>query len=133
MSFKDFLLEPENRKYQKYEDNKEVESVYNFMKRPEIIDKMILSTENNRPALEGIIIDIENNFPKSPEFDIENDYTLRKALGSMIKNIISEFGYEVDRQKEISKGSYIKSATYYKYNKDKVKKRLVKVITIEEV
>ena len=133
MNYKDFFQEPENRKYIKYENNSEVESVFNFMCKPESIDKMQMSCGQNRPALEGIIEDIELNFPISSNFDIEKDYTLRKALGSMIKYILSDFGYEVNIQKDISKGSYIKSATHYTFNQAKAKKKLVRVITIENI
>lgn len=73
------------------------------------------------------------NFPISANFDIDKDYTLRKALGSMIKYILSDFGYEVNIQKDISKGSYIKSATHYTFNQTKAKKKLVRVITIENI
>ncbi|WP_041225783.1 hypothetical protein [Dehalobacter sp. CF] len=133
MSYKDFFQEPENRKYIKYENVSEVEDVFNFMCKPESIDKMIMSCGQNRPALEGIIEDIELNFPISTNFDIDKDYTLRKALGSMIKYIISDFGYEVNIQKDISKGSHIKSATHYNFNQAKAKKKLVRVITIENI
>jgi len=133
VSYKDFFQEPENRKYIKYENIKEVENVYNFMCKPERIDKMIMASNQNRPALEGIIEDIELAFPRVPNFDIQNDYFLRKALGSMVKHIISDFGYEINIQKDISKGSYIKSATHYKFDESKAKKRLVRTLTIENI
>lgn len=133
MNYQDFFKEPENRKYVKFENNREVENVFNFMTKPEIIDKMIMASEQKRPALEGIIQDIEAIFPLSPDFNLKEDYTLRKALGSMVKYIISDFGYEVNIQKDISKGTYIKSATHYSFNQLKAKKRLVRNITIENI
>ena len=133
MKYEDFFNETENKKYVKYQDNSVVESVFKFVAEPESIDKMILSTNQNRPALEGIIEDIEAKFPNSLNFDLDNDYTLRKCLGSIVKYIISEFGYEVNTQKNISKGSYVKSATHYTFNPEKATKRIVKTISIENI
>ena len=82
---------------------------------------MISASKNDRPALEGVIEDIEKNFPVGVDFDIKGDYFLRNALGSIVKYIISDFGYEVDMQKDIHKGSYIKSATSYKLNTAKIR------------
>ena len=133
MSYKDFFKEPENKKYIRYETNPIVKDAFEYMSLPENIDKMIIATNNNRPALEGIIEEVEKKFPNSLDFDLENDYTLRKALGSMVKYILSDFGYEVNIQKNISKGSYIKSATNYVYNAEKATKKIVKKVYIEEI
>ena len=71
-----------------------------------------------------VIEDIEKNFPVGVDFDIKGDYFLRNALGSIVKYIISDFGYEVYIQREINKGTHIKSATVYKFNPKKVRKSL---------
>ena len=67
------------------------------------------------------------------EVYIEKDYFLRKALGSIVKHIISDFGCEVNVQKNISKGSYIKSATHYNFDQSKATKRLVRKLAIENI
>ena len=121
MMFEDFFLEKENRKYIKYENSSELKKVFQFLCKQDSISKMISSCKNNRPALEGVIEDIEKNFPVGADFDIKNDYFLRNTLGSIVKYIISDFGYEVDMQKDIHKGSYIKSATSYKLNTAKIR------------
>lgn len=133
MNYNDFFQEPENKKYNRYESNSIVEAVFNYMAEPESIDKMIQASEQNRPALEGIIEDIELKFSSSVSFDLEKDYTLRKALGSMVKYILADFGYQVNIQKNISKGSFIKSATHYKLDPQKAKKRLVRKIFVENI
>lgn len=133
MRYEDFFDEVENKKYIKYKDNTVVKAVFQFIDEPESIEKMILSTEQNRPALEGVIEDIEAKFPASLNFDLANDYTLRKALGSMVKYIISDFGYEVNTQKNISRGNHMKSATHYKFNSSKATKRIVKKVAIEDI
>lgn len=133
MKYEEFFNKIENKKYGKYKDNMTVKSVFEFISKPENIDKMIISTNQNRPALEGIIEDIEIMFPNDSNFNIETDYTLRKALGSIVKYVLLDFGYEVSCQKNISKGNYIKSATQYIYNPEKAIKRLVKTISIEEI
>ena len=124
MLYKEFFLEKENRKYIKYENSSELKRVFQFLCKKDSIAKMISSCNNDRPALEGVIEDIEKNFPVGPDFDIKDDYFLRNALGSIVKYIISDFGYEVYIQREINKGTHIKSATVYKLNQEKVRKSL---------
>ena len=121
MGYKEFFLEKENRKYIKYENSSQIEEVFKFLCKKDSIAKMISASKNDRPALEGVIEDVEKNFPVGPDFDIKDDYFLRNALGSIVKYIISDFGYEVDMQKDIHKGSYIKSATSYKLNTAKIR------------
>ena len=121
MGYKEFFLEKENRKYIKYENSSQIEEVFKFLCKKDSIAKMISASKNDRPALEGVIEDIEKNFPVGVDFDIKGDYFLRNALGSIVKYIISDFGYEVDMQKDIHKGSYIKSATSYKLNTAKIR------------
>ena len=121
MGYKEFFLEKENRKYIKYENSSQIEEVFKFLCKKDSIAKMISASKNDRPALEGVIEDIEKNFPVGADFDIKGDYFLRNALGSIVKYIISDFGYEVDMQKDIHKGSYIKSATSYKLNTAKIR------------
>ena len=121
MLYKEFFLENGNRKYIKYENSSQIEEVFKFLCKKDSIAKMISASKNDRPALEGVIEDIEKNFPVGVDFDIKGDYFLRNALGSIVKYIISDFGYEVDMQKDIHKGSYIKSATSYKLNTAKIR------------
>ena len=124
MDYKDFFLEKENRKYIQYENSSKIEKVFQFLCKKDSIAKMNYANKNGRPALEGVIEDIERNFPVGPDFDIKDDYFLRNALGSIVKYIISDFGYEVYIQREINKGTHIKSATVYKLNPEKVRKSL---------
>ena len=91
MLYKEFFLENENRKYIKYENSSQIEEVFKFLCKKDSIAKMISSCNNDRPALEGVIEDIEKNFPVGPDFDIKDDYFLRNALGSIVKYIISDF------------------------------------------
>ena len=132
VSYSDFFKLDENRKYKRYIDNQTVSRVFEFMCEPRSIDLMITASESNRPALESIIIEIESKFPLSDEFNLEKDYTLRKALGSFVKYILFDYGYRVNKQKNISKGTYIKSATHYTYVKDGAIKKIVKEYRIED-
>ena len=79
MMFEDFFLEKENRKYIKYENSSELKKVFQFLCKQDSIGKMISSCENDRPALEGVIEDIEKNFPVGADFDIKNDYFFKKC------------------------------------------------------
>lgn len=133
MDFNDFFEETENKKYGKYKLNSTVSDVFSFLMKPESVDKMILSSHDGRPALEGVIEDLEKKFPNGPEFDLKKDLHLRKMVGSMVKFVLRDFGYEVNVNKAMSKGSYIKTASQYRYNPARATKRIVKEISIEAV
>lgn len=131
MLFDDFFNSQEYAKYRKYQNFRVVEQIFNEIERPEAIDKMIIATEHGRPALEGIIEDIE--IKAGPNFDIGSDKFLRQAIGSYVKFILEPFGYDVDRQKPLNKGKIITSASTYIVNPKKQRRRLIRELKIEDV
>lgn len=132
MNYKEFFEQDEFKKYVKYSSNAKMLEVYDFLTMPEKINEMIRACENGRPALEGIVKELEAKFLPTADFDIENDKFLKQAIGSLIKYIISFFGYEVNIQKNISNPGYFKSATHYKYNPLKAAKKIVATYEILE-
>lgn len=137
MEFEEFI--EKNTTYKKFGKNKEAEtakSLFNFMSKPENIDKMLLANDNGRPALEGILSEVEKNF-NNEDFDIENDNFTRQFIGVMVRDIINDFGYIVDRtelsrQKNI-KSKFITSATHYKYVPESAIKMIKKEISIVDI
>jgi hypothetical protein len=135
LTFEKFI--EENPRCKKYSENKTARSLFIFMSEPENIDKMITANNKGRPALEGILSEVENKFNKKNEFDIEKDVFVRHTIGIMVREVLKEFGFvvdrtEINRQKNIN-AKYIKSATHYKYNKNKAKKKIKKIVSIINV
>ena len=137
MKFKEFIeSNKKNAKYKKFIDNKIAELLFSFMSEPENIDKMIMTNDRGRPALEGILTAVENNFNKA-DFNIASDYFTRQFIGVMVRDIIKDFGYIVDRkeknrQKNI-KSKFITTATHYKYVPDLAKKMIKKEISVVDI
>lgn len=137
MDFEEFI--EKNSMYKKFGKNeaaKTAKSLFNFMSKPENIDKMLMANDNGRPALEGILSEIEENF-NNKDFDIENDNFTRQFIGVMVRDIIKDFGYIVDRtelsrQKNI-KSKFITSATHYKKVPEEAIKTIKKEITIVNI
>lgn len=119
-------------KYKRYYDNNTAKSLYDFMSRAENIEKMLVANdEYAKPALAGVLSDIEKDFHDPVSFDLSEN-VLKQFVGSMVREIIFDFGYEIDRQKSISNTKFIKSATYYKKTGSPTKK-LVKKVIIEDI
>lgn len=133
MDYNDFFEQEGYQKYRKYEDNPLMKKVFEFFIMPKNISEMIRACNNNRPALEGVVKELEIKFPPTQGFDFENDKFLKQAVGSMVKYIIGFFGYEVNIQKNISNPGYFKSATHYKYNESKAEKTLAEKIVIKDL
>ncbi len=131
MSFDDFFNSSEYGKYQQYQNSRTVEQAFNFIQSPEAIDKMIIASQHGRPALEGIVEEIERL--AGPHFDISGDKFLRQAVGSFIKFTLVPFGYAVEKQKTLNKGNIFTSASSYIVDGNKQTKRLVRELKIENI
>ena len=134
MDFREFI--ESDPKYKKFIENETAESLFNYMSEPVNIDKMIMANTNGRPALEGILPEIEEKF-NSDDFNIEKDNFTRQFIGVMVREIIKDFGYivdrtEINRQKNI-KSKFITSATHYKYVPDLAKKMIKKEISVVDI
>ncbi len=134
MDFREFI--ESDPKYKKFIENEAAELLFNYMSEPVNIDKMIMANTNGRPALEGILPKIEEKF-NSDDFNIEKDNFTRQFIGVMVREIIKDFGYIVDRkeknrQKNI-KSKFITTATHYKYVPDFAKKMIKKEISVVDI
>ena len=119
-------------KYKRYYEKPACKELYEFMSKPENIHKMLVANdEYGKPALAGILNEVESKFHDNVLFDLR-DNVLKQLVGSMVREVIMDFGYDIDRQKTISNTQYIRSATYYQKT-GKVKKRLVMKVEVEDV
>jgi hypothetical protein len=76
---------------------------------------MIHASEVDRPALEGVVKELEAKFPPTLQFDFQNDELLRQTIGRMVKYIIEFYGYKVNKNIPIENPGYFKTATNYKF------------------
>lgn len=114
MSINDFFNEPKFKRFQKYIGDKTLENLYEYLENKTTVTKMIDSTKNNKPALLGIIKEIEENY--IPKLKIKKDDSLKKQLiGSMISFILAEYGYEnTGNSKTLGKYDFFSVAACYK-------------------
>jgi len=122
--------------YRKYENVEELKALYNVMSLPENIEKMINANDNmDKPPIVGLQNVIEEGKGKDAlgELDIRKNKNLRRLMGSMIGEILYDYGYRPHKQRNISHGgsSYFKSATHYEYTDGTATKKLQKEIAIE--
>ncbi|MBC9783525.1 hypothetical protein H1S01_03235 [Heliobacterium chlorum] len=119
-------------KYKKFKDNPTVKKIYEFLSEPESIDKMISACENGKPALSGIVQKLEEQFANDPYLTLSNN-TVKQLIGSLIKEVLYDFGYIVNIQRVVSNSQVFSSATHYCKDDEKVKKILVRKLVIEDV
>lgn len=121
--------------YKQYEGEEELKKLYDIISMPENVEKMINANDNmDKPPVVGLqnIIEEGDGAGILSGFDIGENKTLRRLIGSMIGEIIYDYGYRPYKHKNISGGSkYFKSATHYKYVEGAASKKLQKGITIE--
>ncbi len=122
--------------YKKHETVEGLKALYVLMSRPENIEKMIYANDvMNKPPIIGLKEVIEDGEGKEllESLDLKNDKNLRRMLGSMVGEIIYDYGYRPYKQKNISSGgsSFFKSATHYQFNEDAAIKKLQKEVVIE--
>lgn len=79
------------------------------------VEKMIESTQNNRPAMEGIIEALEKQFNESNGLNLLENMRHRQIIGSMIRYIMGHYHYFVSSSKPLRKGCYIRTAIQFKY------------------
>ncbi len=114
LSFELYMLEPASRRFKRLESNETLAEVFDFLCNKESVEAMIAFTEQERPAMEGLIDKIEETFPEDELFDICFNYRHRQILGSMIRYIMGHYQYWPGKAKSLKKGSHIKTAIVFK-------------------
>lgn len=109
-----YSIEPASRRLKSMERNKTIENIFNFLSERHQVNTMIEVTKDGRPAIEGIIETLENQFPFNAEFNLESNYRYRQIIGSMVRFIMGHYGYMAGKATKVKKGHYIQSAIVYK-------------------
>lgn len=104
------------------------QEVYRFLSSPHSIWAMAKASENSKPALTGVVKELENKFTGS--FDLDNPMN-RRMIGSMIKEIIHDFGFRRKGQRLVSNSSYFTTASYYELEEDKAKRKITGLFEVQ--
>ncbi len=131
-TFNDFIAK--NAKYKKFSNSTNAQNIFNYLRVPDNIEKMVSANNNGKPALYGVQPYIESNFAGFTDFDF-NEGFVKQCVGSMVRDILSPLGFTPLLQRDLPKKEslYFKSATYYSFEENNAKCRLVKKIEIEEI
>jgi hypothetical protein len=110
MNLEVFFSNPLNRKYIKYQGDHLFQSVVTLLDRRS--EQLISSVENHSsPALQGVATELEqllsNNVYDGDKFFIS-------AIGSVVRDIMVEHGYRVNRHScKIRRCKYVSTASSY--------------------
>lgn len=132
-TFNEFILT--NPNCSGYEDNKHAKDLFNLLNQDESIIAMIDSAEQGKPALAGVVVEVEKFFDglTNPTIDLKDGFT-RTVVGRMVRSILEPFGYSVSRQKDLAKGKnckYFTSASCYYYSGNAKLKVVKKIVPVE--
>lgn len=113
-NFKTFILDNPNTK--KFEKSNTAREVYEYLCKPQNINKMKIATDNGRAALFGVLNGLENKFGSvKGDFDFKDKF-VRCTVGRMVMEIICSCGYETTGKKDENlKGKHFSAAEKYKY------------------
>lgn len=127
-TYSDFIAD--NRNCSNFELNTDATRIFDFLNQDEIIIKMAEYADQNKPALAGCVLELEQFYDEmeNPSVDFNDGFT-RTVVGRMIKSILKPFGYSVGKQKDFPKNSksrYFTSASCYILNPNDATMRIVK-------
>ena len=132
--FSDFI--DLNKNCSKYQTNKDMQELFALLSTDEYILKMVEYADSGKPALAGVVLDIEqwHDAKNNCLVDFTDSFT-KTAVGRMVKTIIAPFGYVVTKQKDMPrdlKTKYFTSASCYEYDDEapktmKIVKRIVEL------
>lgn len=115
--------------------NQDAKKVFNFLKSPKVVHKMIIFTELDFPVITGIAKELENKFANSPAFPLTRNLN-RQIVGKIMKYIMSFYGYQPKnatrsekRLRKFSQAQLFKSSAVYQKDIDP---KLKIAVTIEE-
>lgn len=116
-TFDDFMNETGNANCSGFFFNADMKELFAFLSEDERIISMIEMCEMSKPALAGCVKEVEDWFDRksSPQIDLSDGFT-RTVVGRLVKTILKPFGYEVQKQKDLSatlKCKYFASASCY--------------------
>ncbi|OFV71790.1 hypothetical protein [Acetobacterium wieringae] len=126
MSYNNFFTKDTYRSfYNNLKNEPLVEAIYNFIFCDTSAVSMITSTKNGRPALEGILFEVELFLQIAVDYNIVTllddnvpSDSLKQCIGTMVKDVLELYGYKTEfnpsRALPINGGKFIMSASSYK-------------------
>lgn len=116
--YKDFIKE--NPTCSQFKDNKDMKNLFRLLNKDPMIIKMIEFADQGKPALGGVVVELEDWYKKREEksIDLEDHFT-KTAVGRIIKTILAPFGYKVTKNKDIPRelaSIYFRSAACYSFD-----------------
>ncbi len=105
------------------------QELYQYLASPHNIYAMSQACEAGKPALSGVVKELEKKF--SGRFDFDNPMN-RRMIGSMIKEIIHDFGYRRKGQRLVSNSNYFSTASYYEWVEEQAKKTVCGLFEIKD-
>jgi hypothetical protein len=103
-------------KYKGFSTSPTARDIYGFIINVNNINRMMISNDNGKNALFGILNDLESLYNGKRDFDFSEGF-VKQCVGSMIKFILFQFGYEKYVPKEMPRGSYIYFTSAMSYKK----------------
>jgi len=105
------------------------EELYQFLSFPERIWSMAQASEVGKPALNGVVKELEEKFEGHLDFD---NPVNRRMIGSMIKEILYDFGFRRKGQRMVSNSRYFTTASFYEFDQAKVQKEVAALFKVSE-
>ena len=103
------------------------EEVYDFINSPHSVWAMAQASENGKPALSGVVKELESKF--AANFDFDNPMN-RRMIGSMIKEILHDFGYRRKGQRLVPNSDFFTTASYYEFEADKARRKVTGIFEV---
>lgn len=95
-----------------FKDNVTFKELFEWLLEPKQIFNKLQSCKHDRPALEGVLDELETRFSNRTDFDLSDNFT-KQMIGRAVKEILSDFGYVQTGKKSMPTGKYIKNAQHY--------------------
>lgn len=117
VTYEAFFNNADCQRYNSIKDEDQTKPLFDFLKARTCC--LVSSIENhNAPALQGVYNDLDKFLRKFYEWSkkSEKNSLVAQMIGSMVKHLVGEFGYEVDQYSVRLKGNGLMTtaATYKK-------------------
>ena len=127
MEYEVFITE--NPTCAKFANNVDARAIFEIIKRKDNVLKMMSFSEHDKPALAACVKEIETYVDEQllPSIDLNDDFT-KKAIGRMVKTVLTPYGYIVGRQRDIPQkcqSKYFSTASCYLYSPPEDKCRII--------
>ena len=103
-----------------FKNNLTFSELFKWLLEPKQIFDMVQSCKHDRPALEGVLGELETKFSNRTDFDLTDNFT-KQMIGRATKEILADFGYVQTGKKAMPKGKYLKNAQHYEEYKNATK------------